>query len=55
MPITNPKLTNYDFLKVLKEDDLYTDRMIQKGIQILQDLCIKIETEKPSKRKACSA
>jgi hypothetical protein len=47
MPITNSKLQHYDFLKDMYADSYFPNFLVDKGKQILMDLCEAIEKQKP--------
>ncbi len=47
MAITNDKFKNYAFLKEMYADSYYPKFLVDKGTQILVDLCEKIELQKP--------
>lgn len=47
MPITHPKLAKYVFLQPMREDRYFPTPLVEKGAQILIDLCLAIEKEKP--------
>ena len=48
MSITNPKLKDYDFLKEMKEDSYFPNFLVEKGVIILKELCIQIESTSPN-------
>ena len=48
MPITNPKLQNYAFLKEMYDDGYFPDFLVDKGKAILTHLCEQMESEKPT-------
>ena len=47
MELTNEKVIEYSFLKDMYEDQYFPNNLVDKGKDILIDLCNKIETEKP--------
>lgn len=55
MPITNPKLQNYIFLKHLQNDQYFPDFFYPKGKQILVELCEQFETQQPQTAEAVYA
>lgn len=46
--ITNEQLKGYSFLDSMYKDSYFPDFLVDKGKQILTDLCIRIEKEKPA-------
>jgi len=48
MNITNTKLKEYPFLKEMYQDDYFPKFLVDKCKNILVDLCLKIEEQKPS-------
>lgn len=48
MTITNAKLTEYKFLKDMYEDGYFPNFLVDKCKTILVELCVQIETQKPS-------
>ncbi|MEU3599815.1 DUF5713 family protein [Streptomyces sp. NPDC006798] len=48
MTITNEQVAGHIFLKALRGDTYYPLRLIEKGAVILQDLCVRIERERPA-------
>ncbi|WP_194818831.1 DUF5713 family protein [Nocardia sp. XZ_19_385] len=48
MPITNQQVAERRFLQPLYSDPYFPDHVLDKGAAILQRLCERIETEKPS-------
>ena len=45
--LTNPKVKNHFFLKDMYKDNYFPNFLVDKGKNILLDLCFKIEREKP--------
>lgn len=48
MAITNPKIADHKFLKEMYDDDYFPNFLVDKCKGILVELCIQIETKKPS-------
>lgn len=48
MAITNAKVADYGFLEDMYADDYYPDFLVDKCREILVNLCVQIETWKPS-------
>ena len=42
------KLSDYPFLKQMKEDDYFPNHLVDKGASILLSLCVEIEAKKPN-------
>jgi|TARA_B110000116_G_C16354526_1_gene366941 hypothetical protein len=47
MELKNEKIIEYSFLKEMYEDQYFPNKLVDKGKNILINLCIKIETENP--------
>ena len=47
MELTNKTMTEYSFLKEMYNDPFFPNNLVDKGKQILIDLCYQIESEKP--------
>jgi hypothetical protein len=47
MPISNQKVTEYQFLRGLYGSDYYPDHVVDRGREVLLRLCERIETERP--------
>lgn len=45
--LNNEKVKNYEFLEEMYKDDYFPNTLVNKGKQILIDLCAKIESEYP--------
>lgn len=45
--INNEKLKNYKFLEGMYDDSCFPDFLVDKGKQLLVELCMAIETQKP--------
>ena len=45
--LNNEKVKNYPFLKDMYQDTYFPDKCVDKGKQILVDLCYEIENVKP--------
>ena len=48
MSITNEKMKAYNFLKGMYEDGYFPDFLVDKGRDILVNLCREIESKKPA-------
>lgn len=48
MVITNPKILEYKFLEEMSGDSYYPPNLVEKGKQILLNLCDQIERDKPA-------
>ena len=48
MAIQNEAIKAYTFLEGMLSDPYFPNPQVEKGQQILKDLCIQIETEKPA-------
>lgn len=46
--IQNEEIKAHSFLEGMMSDPYYSDPQVKKGQQILKDLCLQIETEKPA-------
>ena len=44
-PLNNPELANHTFLQDMYDDDYFPPELVQKGENILVELCRQIETE----------
>ncbi len=55
MPITNETLKDYPFLQEMFDDDYFPDFLVEKGKNILIELCEQIESQKPQDLKALYA
>ena len=49
--ITNEKIKAYSFLDEMYRDNYFPNSLVDKGKEILLDLCLKIEATKPSSTK----
>ncbi|MBU2995319.1 hypothetical protein KO500_02695 [Cellulophaga baltica] len=47
MELTNEKMIEYSIFKEMYEDQYFPNNLVDKGKNILIDLCCKIENEKP--------
>lgn len=45
--VSNAKIKDYEFLQEMYEDNYFPNVLVDKGKNILIELCLKIETEKP--------
>lgn len=45
--ITSDALKNHDFLSGMLRDDYFPNHLVLEGVDILKNLCIEIEREKP--------
>ena len=52
MPIANPELAKYTFLQPMRDDSYFPSLLVEKGAQILIDLCLAIEMKKPESKPA---
>jgi hypothetical protein len=48
MPVSNPQVSTYPFLKGLYEDGYYPDHAVDRGREILMRLCGRVEAERPA-------
>ncbi|MEU9449968.1 DUF5713 family protein [Streptomyces sp. NPDC048277] len=48
MPISNPKMSEHEFLAELYEDEYFPDHVVDRGRAILVRLCERIEAERPA-------
>ncbi len=48
MSLTNDTLANHRFLQEMFDDGYFPDPQVKKGVQILVELCERIEAESPS-------
>lgn len=55
MPITNETLKDYPFLQEMFDDDYFPDFLVEKGKNILIELCEQIESQKPQDLNALYA
>ena len=46
-PLNNPELADHTFLQDMYDDDYFPPELVQKGENILVELCRQIETEQP--------
>ena len=46
-PLNNTELANHTFLQEMYDDDYFPAELVQKGENILVELCRQIETERP--------
>ena len=46
-PLNNTELANHTFLQDMYDDDYFPPKLVQKGENILVELCRQIETEQP--------
>ena len=51
MKLTNSNIKNYSFLEKMSKDDYFPKFLVEKGKDILINLCNEIETEKPKNLK----
>lgn len=49
--ITNEKIKTYNFLEEMYQDDYFPNFLVDKGKNILLNLCLKIEKTKPENDK----
>ncbi|MDR2298223.1 MAG: DUF5713 family protein [Comamonas sp.] len=47
MSPSNPKMAAYRFLAAMYDDDYFPDELVKKGEEILVELCLQIEQQKP--------
>jgi hypothetical protein len=47
MSPSNPKMAAYRFLAEMYDDDYFPDELVKKGEEILVELCLQIEQQKP--------
>lgn len=48
MSLSNPKMAAYRFLAEMYDDDYFPDEVVKKGEEILLELCLQIEKQKPA-------
>ena len=46
-PLNNTELANHTFLQDMYDDDYFPPKLVQKGENILVEICRQIETEQP--------
>jgi hypothetical protein len=46
--IQNEQIKSYSFLKEMSNDDYFPNAVVNKGKNLLLDLCLQIEAEKPA-------
>lgn len=47
MELNNEQVKNHSFLKDMYEDRYFPNKLVDKGVDILLNLCYQIETKKP--------
>lgn len=55
MVLENPAIREHPFLKEMFDDSYFPDHLVEKGKQILLELCERIEREKPADAPAVYA
>ena len=48
MSLSNPTMNSYPFLQEMYADSYFPDELVKKGEDILRELCLQIEEQKPA-------